>query len=133
MRDGDFRSLPANIYLFKVNSRNTGKTYEICSKLTVEAPKRRHWRRFGVFNINFEHISHFFLVSLLLTLDKYMLARFVLLKMLLSHEMLLKHFNQTKAITFNKTVSAGFKSMKVTNETNTHVWIKKKKKFLESI
>ena len=31
---------------------------EICSKLTIKTPKRRHWRRFGVFIINFEHISH---------------------------------------------------------------------------
>ena len=27
---------PANMYLFEVNSRNTGKVYEICSVLTVE-------------------------------------------------------------------------------------------------
>ena len=26
---------PANIYLFKVNYRNTGKRCEICSKLTI--------------------------------------------------------------------------------------------------
>ena len=31
---------------------------EICSKLTIKPPKRRHWRRFGVFIVNFEHISH---------------------------------------------------------------------------
>ena len=31
---------------------------EICSKLTIKTPKRRHWRRFGVFTVNFEHISH---------------------------------------------------------------------------
>ena len=29
-------------------------------------------------------------------------------------------------VTFNKTVSAGLKSMVVTNETNTHVWIESK-------
>ena len=27
---------PANIYLFKVNSRNTGKRCEICSELTLK-------------------------------------------------------------------------------------------------
>ena len=32
---------------------------EICSKLTINKPKRRQWRRFGVFIVNFEHISHF--------------------------------------------------------------------------
>ena len=31
---------------------------EICSKLTIKTPKRHHWRRFGVFIVNFEHISH---------------------------------------------------------------------------
>ena len=30
---------------------------EICSKLTIKTPKRRR-RRFGVFIVNFEHISH---------------------------------------------------------------------------
>ena len=29
---------------------------ETCSKLTKKTPKRRH--RFGVFIVNFEHISH---------------------------------------------------------------------------
>ena len=32
---------PANIYLFKVNNRNTRKRYEICSKLTIKTPERR--------------------------------------------------------------------------------------------
>ena len=56
-----------------------------CSKLTIETleqgvkyvkvnkknntPERRHWRRFGVFIVNFEHISHLVLVFLLLTLN----------------------------------------------------------------
>ena len=40
---------------------------EICSKLTIETPKRRH---FGGFIVNFEHISHLSLVFLLLTLSK---------------------------------------------------------------
>ena len=31
---------------------------EICSKLTIKPPKRRQWRRFGDFIVNFEHISH---------------------------------------------------------------------------
>ena len=34
----------------------------------------RHWRRFGVFIVNFEHISHLFLVFLLLTLNRLMPA-----------------------------------------------------------
>ena len=32
---------PANIYLLKVNNRNTRKRYEICLKLTIKAPERR--------------------------------------------------------------------------------------------
>ena len=33
--------LPTNIYLFKVNNRNTRKRCEICSKLTTKTPERR--------------------------------------------------------------------------------------------
>ena len=33
------------------------KRCEICSNLTIETPERR---RFGVFTVNFEHISHLF-------------------------------------------------------------------------
>ena len=40
-----------------------------CSKLTIQTPERRHWRRSGVFIVTFEHISHLNLVFLLLTLD----------------------------------------------------------------
>ena len=30
---------------------------EICSKLTIEPPKRRQWHCFGGFIVNFEHIT----------------------------------------------------------------------------
>ena len=40
-------------YLFKANNRNTRKRCELCSKLTI---KTRHWRRSGIFIVNFEHI-----------------------------------------------------------------------------
>ena len=33
-------SVFGNIYLFKINNKNTRKRREICSKLTVETPKR---------------------------------------------------------------------------------------------
>ena len=56
---------PANIYLCKVNNKNTRKKCEICSKLTIKRPQRRQWRRSGVFIDNFEHISYFFQVLLL--------------------------------------------------------------------
>ena len=32
----------ASIYLFKVNNINTTARCEICSKLTIKTPKRRH-------------------------------------------------------------------------------------------
>ena len=55
----------ANIYLFKVSNRNTGKRSEICSKLTIKTLERRQWRHSGVFIVNFEDISHlFFSVSI---------------------------------------------------------------------
>ena len=31
---------PANIYLFNINNRNTAKTCEIWSKLTIKTPKQ---------------------------------------------------------------------------------------------
>ena len=31
---------------------------EICLKLTIKMPKRRHWHRFSVFIVNFDRISH---------------------------------------------------------------------------
>ena len=33
---------PAGIYLLKVNNRNTRTRCEICSKLTIKTPERRH-------------------------------------------------------------------------------------------
>ena len=51
----------AYIYLFKVNNTNTRKRCEICSKLTIKTPE---------VIVNFEHVSHLFLVFLLLTLNK---------------------------------------------------------------
>ena len=42
---------------------------EICSKLTIQTPEQREWRRSGVFIVNFEHILHLVLVFLLLTLN----------------------------------------------------------------
>ena len=66
----EIRINPAKIYLLKVNSINTRKRYEICSKLTIKTPGWGQWRCSGVFFVNFELISHLFLVFLLLTLNK---------------------------------------------------------------
>ena len=63
-----FENSPADIYMFKVKNKNTRARCEICSKLTIKTPERRR-RRFGVFIVNFEHISHLALVLLFLTLS----------------------------------------------------------------
>ena len=38
---------------------------KICSKLTIKTPEWHQSRRFGVFIVNFEHISYFFYVSII--------------------------------------------------------------------
>ena len=43
-------------------------------KVNKKTPERRHSRRFGVSIVNFQHISHLFLMFLLLTLNKSMWA-----------------------------------------------------------
>ena len=53
---------PAGNYVFKVDNRNTRTRCEICSKLTIKTPEQRQWHRSGIFIVNFEHISHLFLV-----------------------------------------------------------------------
>ena len=62
-------SIPTKTYLFKVNFKETRKSCEICLKLAIKIPERRHWRRSGVFIVNPEYISHLFLVFLWLTLN----------------------------------------------------------------
>ena len=64
------RIFSANSQLFNVNNRNIRKMWERCSQW--------RWRRSGVFIVNFEHILHVFLVFLLVTLNKQMLAGFLL-------------------------------------------------------
>ena len=58
--------------MFKVDNRNTRKRFELCPKVIMKASERRHWRRYDTCFVNFEHISHFFLLFLLLTLNKYL-------------------------------------------------------------
>ena len=60
---------PVGIYLLKVSNRNTRTRSKLCSKLIIKTAERRHWRRFGVFMVNFEQISHLVLLFLLLTLS----------------------------------------------------------------
>ena len=62
---------PAGIInLFKVNKKKSRAMCEICSKLTIKTPKRRHCHRSGVFIVAFEQISYIVLEFPLLTLNK---------------------------------------------------------------
>ena len=56
--------------LVQSQQKNTGKRSEICSELTMKIPERRHLPRSGSLIVNFEYISHFFLVLLLPILNK---------------------------------------------------------------
>ena len=53
---------PVGIHLLRGNNRNTRRRCEICSKLTIKTPERRHWRWTyftpcsAVSIINFEHV-----------------------------------------------------------------------------
>ena len=60
---------PTGNYMFKVNNRNTRRSCEICSRLTIKTPERRR-RRSGMFIVNFELILQLALVFLLLTLSR---------------------------------------------------------------
>ena len=48
---------PGNIYLSKVNNRNTRNECETSWKLTIKTLTRRQWRSSGIFIVNLEHFS----------------------------------------------------------------------------
>ena len=64
--------IPENIYLFKVNNKNTTERHEIFLKLTIQTPERRCLHRSDIFIVNLQHISYLFLMSLFLTLRRYL-------------------------------------------------------------
>ena len=66
-------TVSANITCSKSTIKTLGGV-KICSKLTKKTPEQRQWRRFGVFNVRFEHILHVLLVLLLLTLSMYLFS-----------------------------------------------------------
>ena len=105
----------ANIYLFKVNNRNIRKKCEIFSKLTVKTLERCHWRRSDVFTVNFENISHLFLVFLFLTLNKYILAWLWLRNTQYFLQLILYKWNI-------KLQRWDFKTFKITNLKLTHLF-----------
>ena len=55
----NFKPFLANIYLFNVNNRTIGKGCEICLKLTLKTPERRHWRKLWTYFTTFSSASIF--------------------------------------------------------------------------
>ena len=53
--------------MFKDKNRNTRKRCEICPKLTI---KHCHWRRSGVFIVNFENTSNLFTVFFIVDFEQ---------------------------------------------------------------
>ena len=52
------RNNPTNIYLHKVNKRNTRRRCEICSKLTIKTPEQMQWYRSGVLTVIYgDHLT----------------------------------------------------------------------------
>ena len=68
----DPENFVANIYVFKFTIRNTTKSCDICSKLTIKAVLLTSLC--GVFIVDFEHILYLFLVFLLSTLNRCLLG-----------------------------------------------------------
>ena len=61
--DLTFAGEPANIYLFKIDNRNTRKCCEICSKLRM-TPEQHRCHLSSIFIVYYEHIPHqFFILS----------------------------------------------------------------------
>ena len=90
------KNVAAKIYLFIVNNKNTRKTCEICSKVTIKTPKRRQWHRSGIFIVNFEHISPLFLALLYLTLKIWILAGIYFLLANTSSKLIVKALEQRR-------------------------------------
>ena len=53
-------------------------------QLTMETLERCHYRRSGVFIVNFEHISYLILVFLLLTLNMELPARIITIRIIIT-------------------------------------------------
>ena len=71
MKEGVLREIIfQQALLIKVNNGTTRTKCEICTKLTIKTLERRQYHRSGVFIVNFEQISHIFLLFPLLTLSK---------------------------------------------------------------
>ena len=73
---------PAGNYMFKVNNRNSRTRCELCSKLTIKIPERRHDVVLVSLLITLKHISHLVLVLILnivhITLNVQLSAAYIL-------------------------------------------------------
>ena len=73
---------PAGNYMFKVNNRNSRTRCELCSKLTIKIPERRHDVVLVSLLITLKHISHVVLVFILnivhITLNVQLSAAYIL-------------------------------------------------------
>ena len=73
---------PAGNYMFKVNNRNSRTMCELCSKLTIKIPERRHDVVLVSLLITLKHISHLVLVFILnivhITLNVQLSAAYIL-------------------------------------------------------
>ena len=71
LRVHNLNSKDKNIFDLLERARDPTQPAFTYSKLTIETLEHgRHWRRSGIFIVNFEHISHLVLVFLLLTLSR---------------------------------------------------------------
>ena len=89
--------LLGNKYMFKVVIRNTKKC-EIYSNLTIKTPKRRQWRRSGVFIVNLQNIS---LAFILLTMNMYL---FTGLDIRVGFKITLSSFDYPRSLKTNKRI-----------------------------
>ena len=69
----------------------------MCSKLTIKTPKQLQWRRSGVFIVNFEQVSHLFLLFLLSTVNM----------LILENNMKECHQTATSGITYQQILPYG--------------------------
>ena len=70
----EFNIVRVSIFFFKATNRNTGKRCKKLATTTTKKTEQRQWGHSGVFIVNFEHISCLFLLFLLVTLNKLILA-----------------------------------------------------------
>ena len=56
------KDIPASIYLFKVNNRNTRERCEFCSKSTIKTLERRQWHILGSLLLILKNFTPFSIV-----------------------------------------------------------------------